>query len=342
MDNLTHTLTGLMLSRAGLNRLTPRGSLLLMLAANAPDLDIVSGLVGPARYIEIHRGYTHAWAILPLLAVVPVRLARWSFLLPKWARRFVGGGAEDVAAWSWWKAWLVAMLGIASHLLLDWTNNYGIRFGLPFDAKWHRLDILYVIDPWVWMLLLFGVVGPFLSRMVSLEIGAKRTSGAGTARFALIVLCVYAGGRYLLHEQAIATLSSRVFEQQNPRRVAAFPSFGNPFRWRAVAELGDGYWVSQINLREDFDPSDGRIYFQANPQAAMDRARETADFQAFLRFNQFPLWRVIPMSEPDGALRVELYDLRFGDPAAPGFVATAVIEGGRADQEALRFGAPRI
>jgi inner membrane protein len=341
MDNLTHTLTGLMLSRAGLSRLTPRGSLLLMLAANAPDMDVVSWVGGPARYMDVHRGYAHAWALLPLMAVLPVLLARWSFRLPKWAQGFAGG-PEDVAAWSWWKAWIVAMIGVSSHLLLDWTNNYGIRFGLPFDARWHRLDILYVIDPWVWIVLLFGVVGPFLSRMVSLEIGAKRTSGAGTAWFALSVLCAYIGGRFLLHEQAIATLNSRVYEQQNPRRVAAFPTFGNPFRWRAVAELAEGYWVSQINLREDFDPSDGRVYFQASPQGAIDRAKETGDFQAFLRFNQFPLWRVIPMAEPDGALRVELYDLRFGDPAAPGFVATAIIEGGRSDRESLRFGAPRI
>jgi inner membrane protein len=339
MDNLTHSLTGLMLSRAGLNKLTPRAGLLLVFAANAPDLDVVSWLGGTARYLDWHRGLTHAWAFAPVLALLPVLLARWSLQWPAWAQRFVGPVEGE---WSWWKAWAVALVGIASHLLLDWTNNYGIRFGLPFDHTWHRLDVMFVVDPWVWMVLLFGVIGPFLSRMVSLEIGAKRTSGGGAAWFALVALSAYIGARYFLHEQAVQILSTRVFENQNPRRVAAFPVFGNPLRWRAVAELADGYWVSQIDLREEFDPSDGRVFFQAAPQQAIENARVTADFQSFLRFNQFPLWRVIPMPGPEGAVKVELFDLRFGDPTNPGFVATAIVESGRSDRETLRFGTPRI
>jgi inner membrane protein len=341
MDNLTHTLTGLMLSRAGLNRLTPRASLILMLSANAPDGDTVSWFSGPARYLDIHRGYAHSWVAAPALALLTIVFARWSFAWPNWAQRPVGG-AEDVSGWSWWKAGSLALIGVSSHLLLDWTNNYGIRFGLPFEASWHRLDLLFVIDPWVWILLLLGVAGPFLSRLVSLEIGAKRTSGAGAAWFALIVLSVYIGGRSLLHERAIGLLNSRMYAEQNPRRVAAFPVFGNPFRWRVVAELSDGYWVSKLNLLEDFDPSDGRVFFAANSPEAIEKARRTPDFQSFLRFNQFPLWRVIPLAEPDGAQRVELYDLRFGDPAAPGFVATAIVGAGSSDSESLRFGAPKI
>ena len=342
MDNLTHALTGLMLSRAGLNRLTPRASLMLVLAANAPDLDVVSWLGGTARYIEWHRGFTHAWAFAPVVAILPVLIARWSWTrLPLWLRRLAGADQGQVV-WSWWKAWAVAMIGVASHLLLDWMNNYGIRLGLPFESSWHRLDVLYVIDPWVWMVLLLGVVGPFLSRLVSLEIGAKRTSGGGAAWFALIVLCAYIGGRYFLHERAIELLSTRVYDNQNPRRVAAFPAFGNPLRWRAVAEVDNGYWVSQIDLREDFDPAEGRVFYQATAVEPIPTARGTADFQAFLRFNQFPLWRVISLPGSEGAVRVELFDLRFGDPTAPGFVATAVVESGRSQSESLRFGAPRI
>ena len=336
MDNLTHTLTGLMLSRAGLNRLTPRASLLLMVAANLPDIDALSWLGGSARYIDIHRGYTHAWALAPVMALLPTLLARWSLAWPKRAKDNAGAG------WSWWKAYLVAVIGVSSHLLLDWTNSYGIRLGLPFDTAWHRLDILYIVDPWVWLMLLLGVAGPFLSRLVSLEIGAKRTTGGGAAWFALIVLCGYIGGRYLLHEQAVAILSTRVYDNQNPRRVAAFADFGNPLRWRAVAELADGFWVSQIDLRGDFDPAEGRVFYQASAPLAIERAKETADFKAFIGFNQFPLWRVTPLPEPDGAVKVELFDLRFGDPVAPGFVATAVVENGRSDHESLRFGAPRI
>ena len=42
MDNVTHTLTGLMLARAGLGKSTQRGgALMLMLAANVPDIDVL-------------------------------------------------------------------------------------------------------------------------------------------------------------------------------------------------------------------------------------------------------------------------------------------------------------
>ena len=341
MDNLTHTLSGLMLSRVGLNRLTPRASLLLMLAANAPDIDAVSWIGGTARYLDVHRGYTHAWAFAPLVALLPMLVVRWSLSWPKSAQP-AAGAAQPGLAWSWWKAFLVALIGVISHLLFDWTNNYGTRFGLPFEQAWHRLDILFVIDPWVWAALLFCVAGPFLSRLVSLEIGAKRTSGGGAAWFALIFICVYLGGRYLLHERAIEVLSARVYDNQNPRRVAAFPVFGNPLRWRAVAEVSSGYWVSQVDLRDEFDPAEGRVFYQADAPAAIEKAKETEDFQAFLRFSQFPLWRVTPLSEPEGAVRVELFDLRFGDPTAPGFVATTVIANGRPGGASLRFGVPRI
>ena len=53
MDNLTHTLTGLMMARAGLAKPGQRGgALMIMLAANAPDMDVLwSGLPG-GRQIE--------------------------------------------------------------------------------------------------------------------------------------------------------------------------------------------------------------------------------------------------------------------------------------------------
>ena len=52
MDQFTHTATGLFLSRAGLNRATPYAAPILMLAANAPDADIVSLAGGSLNYLH--------------------------------------------------------------------------------------------------------------------------------------------------------------------------------------------------------------------------------------------------------------------------------------------------
>src|SRR5690242_323017 len=108
MDNLTHTLTGLVLSRAGLNRYYARPALVLMLAANAPDIDVSSLLGGTIRYLEFHRGYAHSIALLPLIAALPMLVAC----------------AVSRSMNGWKSAYLLSMMGIASHLLLDWTNTY--------------------------------------------------------------------------------------------------------------------------------------------------------------------------------------------------------------------------
>src|SRR5690348_14615791 len=109
MDNLTHSLVGLMMSRAGIDRRVPRAALIMVLAANVPDVDVVSGFGGPLTYLKWHRSYTHALASAPVLALLPVLLLLVFRVRP--------------TVW----AYLFSLLGVLSHLALDWTNVYGIR-----------------------------------------------------------------------------------------------------------------------------------------------------------------------------------------------------------------------
>ena len=75
MDNLTHSLTGLALSRAGLNRVCPRATAILLIAANAPDTDALSGLRSQLSYLEYHRHITHALLFVPVMALFAILLA---------------------------------------------------------------------------------------------------------------------------------------------------------------------------------------------------------------------------------------------------------------------------
>ena len=59
MDNLTHSLFGLTLARAGVGRGVPYATATLVLASNAPDGDIVTALFGGIDYLAAHRGPTH-------------------------------------------------------------------------------------------------------------------------------------------------------------------------------------------------------------------------------------------------------------------------------------------
>ncbi|MBI3472963.1 MAG: metal-dependent hydrolase [Candidatus Solibacter usitatus] len=323
MDNLTHTLTGLLMARAGLNRFTPRAAAVLLLAANAPDLDVVTALGGSSTYLALHRHVTHSLAMAPLLALLPVAIVRL-------ARR---------SGLDWTRCWLVSLAGVLSHLLLDLTNLYGIRLLLPFSGSWLRLDITSVVDAWIWAALILAVAAPALSRLVESEIGEagrNRRHGSRWALFALAFVLVYNGARALLHDRAVAILESRIYEGSPAQRVAAFPDPVNPLRWRGLVEGEAFYRILDVDLRSEFDPSRGTLFYKGERNAAVETAGQTEPFRSLLGFVQYPLWVVTP--EPESALRVDLMDLRFGTPRQPGFTATARVDGrGRVLESAFRF-----
>lgn len=324
MDNLTHTLTGLMLSRTGIGRWIPRAGLLMMVAANAPDIDILwSWVGGTANYLHLHRGITHSLALSPAMALLGVAIA-W---------------AVERKPLPWIRVWLLSWLGVLSHLGLDWTNVYGIRLFLPFSAEWLRLDTVNVVDLFIWTILLLGVAAPALGKLVSSEIGARPGRGTGWAITVLTLLAAYEGGRYVMHDRALVELNSRIYEAGSVLRVAVFPLTLNPYVWRGVVETPSSYVVFAMNLREEFDPAAGRVFYKAQPGPALEAAKKTKAFDSLLRFSSFPLWRVTPSPDPDGGARVELFDLRFGTPAAPGLAATADVDGrGNVRSSSVGFG----
>lgn len=296
MDNLTHTLTGLALSRAGLSRFHPQAPLVLMLSANVPDIDIVTAAGGALSYFDHHRGISHSIALAPVMALLPVL--------------FVCAIYRSMRGWK--AAWGLALIGVASHLLLDWTNAYGIRFFAPFSYHWFRLDLSNIVDLWIWLALLIACIAPVLSKLVSSEMGAAPGSGRAAAWFALCFVLLYDFGRGLTHQRAIETLNSRIYQGGAPIRVAAFPvSLANPFDWAGWIERPDFVEHFSMNLLAEFDPLSGAIIYKSPPDTAIEAARQAPAIEKFLQFAQYPLWHVTPLAEPEGAQRVEVSDWRF-------------------------------
>lgn len=329
MDNLTHSLTGIFLARAGLDRITPRASWVLFLAANAPDIDVVSAFGGSLNFLHYHRHLTHSLAALPVLALLSVALVRVISRQPV----------------KWLGAYFIALIGVASHLLLDLTNQYGVRLLLPFSGNWFHWDITSVIDFWIWGVLLLALIAPMLARLVNTEIGGRGAARGGARRgfaiFAIAFLAFYDGTRYLMHARAVVTLESRIYAGAAPSRVGAFPE-SSIFRWRGVAETPGLVNIEDIDLLGEFDPHAGHSFYKPEPSAAIEAARATPVFQEFLRFSQFPFWQQTPAEQPENAIRVEAMDLRFGDPQAPAFVATAIVDANHGVQRAwFQFGRPR-
>jgi inner membrane protein len=231
---------------------------------------------------------------------------------------------------NWLGAFAAALIAVASHLLLDLTNVYGIRLLLPFSARWLRLDITGVVDLWIWAVLLLSIAGPFLARLVGSEIGSSQRKaahhGRGFAWFALVFVLLYSFGRSVLHARALAVIDARVYQGAPPARSVAVPDEVNPWRWRAVVETGDFFAVEDLNLAADFDPTRAQIFHKPDPDPALDAARRTFTFERFLEFSQYPLWTVSPAPEPENAKLVQVVDMRFGTPATPGFYAGAVVD----------------
>ena len=330
MDPLTHAAVGLFLSRAGLNRWTPHATPILILAAEAPDIDIVTAAGGAVNYLHYHRHLTHSLVAMPAMALLAVALVA---LVRRAPIRWVG-------------AFCAAMIGVASHLLLDLTNSYGIRLFLPFSQDWLRLDTTNVVDLWIWVALLAGIAGPFLSRLVGMEIASGRRRpeypGRGFAIFALAFVLLYNYGRVALHARAAAELDARVYRGASPLRVAALPCAANPLRWRGVVETEGFYAVDDVDLTGEFDPARATVFYKPDPSPALDAARRTPTMREFLRFSQYPLWRVTPSAEIENGQLVEVFDMRFGSPQEPGFMAGAVVDSeNRVVRTMFTWGAPR-
>lgn len=307
MDNLTHSLVGLFLARAGFKSATPRGTAILILAANAPDLDIVSWLGGPVLYIQWHRHVTHSLLFIPLMALLTVAIVRLAGHLPV----------------RWLPAWLIAMLGVASHLLLDLTNVYGVRLLLPFSGRWFHWDITPIIDLSIWVILFLGIAAPLLAGLVGSEIGEKKQAGnAGWAVTALLLLASYDYGRSVLHDRAATQVDNHRYNGLTPRRSAAFPT-ANPLLWTGTAELSNAYAQGPVDLRGNFHVADMELYYKARRTPAITAALHVLPFQRFLEFVQYPLW----VTEPDMQknTRVRLLDLRFGNPRQQGFASAALV-----------------
>jgi len=310
MDNLTHTLTGLIIARAGLVKSEQRGgTLAILLAANTPDMDVLwSGLPGSLRYFEYHRGVTHSLAAAPVVALAPFLLAR-----------LIGRGAIN------WRLYAVCLIGVLSHIAMDLTNVYGVRLLLPFSSRWLRLDTTDLIDPWILLILLLAIAAPALAGLVSSEIAGRRSTPPkyAWAWFAIIAIVSYDGFRLASHQRAIAVMESRLYGGAETLRYTALPDRIDPLRWRAIVQTEDFVVTTNLLLTEDYDPAVwGRVDYLTQKSAAIDAAKTTEPFEVLEKFSQLPFWRVSPAGDD---VLVELIDLRFGTPRSPGFATASAL-----------------
>jgi inner membrane protein len=180
MDNLTHSLVGLTSAKAGLERLSPYATVVCVVSANAADADVASGLFGDRwTLLQHHRGITHSIAgtiaiglLIPTLALA---IERGASAIAKRKPRIHFRGLL-----------LASMIAAATHPILDWTNNYGVRPFLPWSGRWFYGDLVFIADPYIWVLL--GIPAFFLTSHTKI-----RMMGWGALAVCVAALLGFAG-----------------------------------------------------------------------------------------------------------------------------------------------------
>jgi inner membrane protein len=216
VDNLTHSLVGAALARAGLERRTPLATATLVLAANAPDIDVFSYARGPYFALAFRRGITHG---IPALLVLPFVVAG---LMLAWDLAVRRRRDPDAPRAAFGPLLLLSAIGVLTHPSLDWLNIYGMRWWLPFDGRWSYGDSLFIIDPWLWILLGAAVA-----------LGGSRSRGSAllwTALAAVTSFAVVGSGVVPTSAQVawglgvlaaiIAWISGRLHSETGRRRLA--------------------------------------------------------------------------------------------------------------------------
>lgn len=297
LDNLCHTLVGAAFGEAGLKRCTRFGNATLMIAANLPDVDVLA-FATSAPAVALRRGWTHGIAAQALL---PIALTAVMLLVAR-IRPARENGPQARAA----GLLLLSYVGVLSHVYLDLLNNYGVRLLAPFDWRWFYGDAVFIIDPWLWLVLGLGV---WLSarRGVRPSVRVAPTP----ARAALAAAAVYIAAMGLTacvaREQVLDAWHGA--RSSAPRAAMVGPVAVSPFHRTIIIDAGDHYETGTFAWFPTRVAFDTAIVAKNDSDPRVTRAREAPHIRAFLVWSRFPFWTLEQI--PEGT-RVSVSDLRFG------------------------------
>jgi inner membrane protein len=315
MDNLCHTLVGAALAEAGLGKKTPLATATLVIGANIPDVDgILYWLNRPIEALGFRRGWTHG---VLAMAVWPFVLAGLMLAWDRWVRR--RRHPEKRPADPRTLVWL-GLVAVLTHPLLDLCNTYGVRLLMPFSGHWFHGDTLFIVDPWMWLVLGLGwLVARELRRR-----GAARPEWPARVALALATTYVLAmAGSNLVARGMVR----RAAEAEGGAPVGALmvsPQPLDPFRRAVVIARGAAYELGSFDwLRRPRYRPERLVPRYTGVDAPAARAAAAADWRGriFLGWARFPVYEVL--REPAG-YEVLLADARYTLSGRARFGAVAI------------------
>jgi inner membrane protein len=300
------------MGRAGLNRRTALATATVTLAAEAPDLDVLGEIRSPVFGFAHHRGFTHS-----ILGGVLVAAFVVAFMYLIWRVRGRPLKNPNLPP-RWGMLFGFAYLAVLSHILLDYTNNYGVRPFWPFSEKWYSWDIVFIVEPIILIFVLAGLLMPAIFNLVVEESGPRRKAPYGRlgATLALVGIVALWGVRDFEHRRAVQALEARQYAGADPIRVSAYPFWWSPFRWNGVVETQNFFAVTPIDsLAPEVDPQgEMQIRYKPEETPVTLAAKKSYLGRVYLDWSKYPITETEPLEFGEQGYVVRFKDLRFAYP----------------------------
>lgn len=309
MDNLTHSLVGAVLAQAGLKKKTGLALPALVIGANIPDIDAACFFwIEGTEHLAIRRGITHG---PPALVLLPLVLAGLLWWFDRWqAKRGKRPEGRLPVHFGW--LYGLSLLGCLTHPAMDWLNVYGVRWLEPFSSEWFYGDTLFIIDVWLWALLIGSVWW-----------SARKEKRSGEwkqpARIGIAVGLAYIGVNWAISQQAQNEAVSEFLDVPAIASPLPILFWEREIIWHApdaepeIARPMWGKWSVFGGLDPNGRSSPTVVFIEQageNLPAAEDLSRTNGQVGAFL------FWSRTPFVECSSDGSVILYDARFYDPRA--------------------------
>lgn len=239
MDSVSQAVLGAAVGVAVMGRRRPlwQSALAGAMVGTLPDLDVFIDKGDAINNMVLHRAETHAlfyqFLVSFPIAYLLALLSHSSAMLRRW--------------------WLLTILVLFTHTLLDGLTVYGTRLALPFSDHPFGLGSIFIIDPLYTLPLIIGLL------LASIIRSEKRFRWN---RLGLVVSTLYLGwgivAQAYVTDKVMQTPQAGGLEKS---QILVTPTPFNSILWRIVVRHDESYYEGYYSLFDPLTMPDSSIKF---------------------------------------------------------------------------------
>ena len=286
MDSVSQAALGAAVGIAVMGRSRPlwQAALSGAVVGTLPDLDVFIDKGDAIRDMVLHRAETHAFFWQALASPLPAIALAW-----------ITRSRQLVVRW-----WVMVLLVLFTHSMLDALTIYGTRIALPFSDYPVGLGSLFIIDPLYTLPLLIGLTLALFLRTPH----RRRWNTLG-----LVLSTLYAGWAVAAQSHVTRLVMQTPQAVGLPaQRVLVTPTPFNTVLWRIVLLHDDHYAEGFYSLLDPLVEPGRAIHFEPYPRGA-ELEQQTAAFDDANLIREFSKGFY---ALADDGRRIRITDLRMG------------------------------